>query len=373
MDPCSAHADSDMKLKRIDAICIFDFEIDLEGSKARTLIARVNSASAENVLRKRFSESFDWLFYRSRWTLEEGPHSPGRHPTLPGFVRIGLKTPTKTARLPGRPLGATISICPELAIGSFVYWNTFEGTYDPFAVKGSLSLFLPEEYLEQVREMVPHMTDLERLYPVVSLMADTEDVATFCTENAAELGRLFTGGMEHEPLDTLRSYISKNLSARDYERFFARWTDSLAVYSSIDEELYERSLLRLVQAYEAAILARRALQTYTSANESLASTYRLWPRFIGIEQRRDRLLRTTSLLVTGLPVQSDEARTLIQNVSSAFHIDTSAAAAKESFSFLEGRFQFAKATALAALALVAFMVSNADRLAKAVRYIIQHF
>lgn len=328
--------------------------------------------STENLLLRRLSESFDWLFYRSRWSVEDGPHNPERSPVLPGFIRVGLKAPPAIARLQGKPLGAVVSICAELAIGSFIYWNTFDGTYDPFAVKSSLSLFLPEEYLVQVRDFVPHMTDLERLYPVVSLVAETEDVAEFCTKNDVVLGRLFTAGMEHEPAELLKSYISKNISARDYERFFVRWTDSLAVYHTIDFDLYERSLLRLVQVYEAAILARRALQTYTSGNETLARTYRLWPRFIGIEERRDRLLRTTSLLVNGLPVQSDESRTLIQNVSAAFHIDNSAEAAKQSFSFLEGRFQFAKATLLAALALLAFIVSNADKLARGLSYILTH-
>ena len=79
------------------------------------------------------------------------------------------------------------------------------------------------------------------------------------------------------------------------------------------------------------------------------------------------------MLVNGLPVQSDESRTLIQNTSAAFHIDNSADAAKQSFAFLEGRFQFAKATLLAALALLAFVVSNADKLANGLHYMLTHF
>ena len=368
-----------MKLKRIDAVCIFDFEIDLDGSQARRLAASIASRFDPDkgliVPRalSRISKSFDWIFYRSRWNLQDGPPTATRTPALPGFVRVGLETPEKTARLAGQPMGAVVSLCAELGIGSFIYWNTFDGDFDPFAVKGSLSLSLPEEYLNQLPDLVPHMTDLERLYPVISLMTESQDVVGFCQENAEELGRLFTGNMGHEPADVLKLFIAKNISGRDYEQFFVRWTDSLAVYRSLDDdELYELSLFRLVQVYEAAILSRRALQTYTSGNHSLGSRYRIWPRFIGIEERRDRLLSTTSLLVNGLPVQSDEARSLIENVSAAFHIDNSAEAAKQSFSFLEGRFQFAKATFLGGLALLAFVISNAEKFKPIVNHMLAH-
>src|SRR5215472_8052575 len=151
------------------------------------LLKKMKQVSHDSLLLRRLSQSFDWLFYRSRWSVAEGPHNTERSPALPGFVRVGLTAPATTARLKGKPLGAVLSICPELAIGSFIYWNTSDSTSDPFLVKSSLSLFLPEEYLVQAHNLVPHMTELERLYPVMSVMADTEDVGEFCAKNDAAL------------------------------------------------------------------------------------------------------------------------------------------------------------------------------------------
>ena len=97
-----------MDLKRIDAICIFDFELDVDGSRGRRLAEKMKQVSHDSLLLRRLSESFDWLFYRSRWSVAEGPHNTERSPTLPGFVRVGLTAPATTARLKGKPLGAVL-------------------------------------------------------------------------------------------------------------------------------------------------------------------------------------------------------------------------------------------------------------------------
>jgi hypothetical protein len=85
-----------------------------------------------------------------------------------------------------------------------------------------------------------------------------------------ELGRLFTGGDEHETLDDLASHITEktNLSRRFYERLFVRWTDVLAVYESrpgpdlIDDydAEYHRAFARIVHIVEMCVLARRMLR-----------------------------------------------------------------------------------------------------------------
>lgn len=361
-----------MDLERIDLICVFDFELDLRGSALRKLLASVPSHLNQAVARS--STSFDWLFYRplaGLSSLEES--AKGGIPALPGFRRIGLKAPDKVDKVPGRPMGALVSVCADLGIGSFVYWSRVDGNHDPLQLKWSLDLFLPREYQNQIEELASHMTELERLYPFVALMSTSTTIEQIVDSDAAALGAVFTGGREHQPESILQSYVRSNLSEREYECFLARWTDGLAIYAKIDEELYESSMWRLAQVYELAILGRRALRTYVNRNNLIAKTYRLWPRVIGIEQRRDLLLQTQSLLMRGLPIQSDESRVLIERVSKSFHLDGLEEDAKRSFEFLEGRFQFAKATFLGALAVFLFLVTNWKKLKPFVEFLIRIF
>lgn len=361
-----------MNLERIDLVCIFDFELDLSGSALRKLLAAVPSHLNPAV--PCVSTSFGWLFYQLLPVIPLAENSSNEGlPALPGFRRMGLKAPVTADNVPGRPMGAVVSVCADLGIGSFIYWSRADGNQDPLQLKWSLNLSLPSEYQSQIEELASHMTELERLYPFVALMSTSASIQEVVNSNATALGAVFTGGREHQPESILQSYVRANLSERDYECFLARWTDALAIYPRLDEELYESSLWRLVQVYELAILGRRALRTYVNRNNTIAGSYRLWPQFVGIEQRRDRLLQTRSLLMRGLPIQSDESRILIDRVSKVFHLDGLEQDAKQTFEFLEGRFQFAKATFLGALAVLLFLVTNWDKLESLVHFLHRRF
>ena len=110
--------------------------------------------------------------------------------------------------------------------------------------------------------------EVERFYPFVAVMADTEEIDDFATANAVEIGRILTGDLEGERSATLRKYVENDLSQRSYEKLLIRWTEAFALYSRLDsEKKYEECMFRAVQVFEHCILARVSLLAITEQME----------------------------------------------------------------------------------------------------------
>jgi hypothetical protein len=73
----------------------------------------------------------------------------------------------------------------------------------------------------------------ERIYVFLAVRVDAPDLSAYCHDQAPSLASWFTGGYEHESLERKHSLVGShnNISHRNYERLFMRWTDALALYN----------------------------------------------------------------------------------------------------------------------------------------------
>jgi hypothetical protein len=85
------------------------------------------------------------------------------------------------------------------------------------------------------------------MYPFLSLRYASGDLAQVIREEGVFLGCLISGGLNHESDETMRSYVSQNVSRRNYEGLFLQSSKAIGVYtrgaepnSDADLDLYEK-------------------------------------------------------------------------------------------------------------------------------------
>jgi hypothetical protein len=202
--------------------------------------------------------------------------------------------------------------------------------------------------------------DIERHYPFIGIRVNTSDVGKYCTEHAEELGRVFTGNYEMEDKAQLEAYIRENLSRREYERLFLRWTEGLGVYgSNIDEKMYEQSLFRAVQIFETCIVARRLLRNTTKNVDDLSSRLSVvTPRPWAVNRLLQAFLQIQRVLVSGPPVQSVEGERLLRIAYRSFGIDALVESTRQSCEFLERRFQWVKTQLLVTVGIFTYFLDK---------------
>jgi hypothetical protein len=190
---------------------------------------------------------------------------------------------------------------------------------------------------------------------------DEPDLQQVLAHEAIFLGRLFSGGLDHEADATLKNYLLDNLSIRGYEGLFVRSSDALGVYSSSveedpaeDQELYEQTLFRAVQVCELCLLEHRLIRSFKSRVDKDAKKVRILPRPLLVEKRRNELLALEMGMIKALPFRTPEAPSLIRKAQQKFNIPQSLQDAKDGYDFLEKRYQNTKTTALAILAVVTY-------------------
>ena len=82
---------------------------------------------------------------------------------------------------------------------------------------------------------------------------------------------------------------------------------------------------------------------------------RILPRPLLVERRRNELLRVEMGMIKALPFRTAEGRQLVRKAQENFNIPQSLQDAKDSYNFLETRYQNTKTTALAIVAVIAYI------------------
>jgi hypothetical protein len=268
---------------RADVEFVMLFDLDFltdrldEGQLARLEAPDKNEIGASPDMVRLYEEAFDWLFYRS----DEGP-------CLPGMRRIDI---THLLRRDSefRRRGASLLVSPEYGVAVASVWATIgpmEGTSrnelerrvgDVGIVSALSKLGLP-------------VHRVERYYPFISLIIDRDDLGAHISEHATELGRILTGGYEHQEEQYLRKAILEgNLSQRDYERLYITWTDAMGVYcrTGVDQDDLNRTFFRGLQLYEACIIVSRLFRVTRFRMDEAYASIRAW---------RPRPLRVNALI-----------------------------------------------------------------------------
>jgi hypothetical protein len=353
-----------MSVTRIDVVRLFDVDL----SQGGPLPDLRNSLPAESTSEtyQRYVDSFDWLF-----DPQDVPGNDESNPTtrylskevncpqsLPGFDRFSL-APDRND-LSDR--GGVITVSRTLRAAVVCIWGEYKGKADALGIKIDLDTDIPTHYLTQVSALFPHIGEAELMFPFIGIRYDEADLQKLLVERGVFFGRLFSGGLDHESDATLRSYVTDNLSIRGYEGLFARSSDALGVYTSgvesdpvADLQLYKNTLFRAVQACEICLLEHRLLRSFKSRTDRDAKKVRTLPRPLLVEKRRSELLALEMGLVRALPFRTPEAPPLIRKAQQRFNIPESLQDAKDSYNFLETRYQNTKATALAILAVATYI------------------
>jgi hypothetical protein len=356
-----------MRQTSLDVIQLFD--IDLGNGRSLPKLRQVfPDEGAESETFRRFSESFEWLFDPQ---LEPVGASGDDDPTidylyqsvncaysLPNFDRFGL--PPSAAVAGDR--GGAITISEKLRVAVLSVWNHYDDASDAVKLKRELSTDIPPHYKRKLSKLFPNIAEAELMLPFVAVRYDSRELADVISRDGVSLGELFSGGLDHEPEKVLSSYLADNLSIRKYEGFFLRPSDALGVYTSgvenspeDDEDLYLNTVFRAVQVCELCLLARRLLRSFKLRADRDAKKVGIFPRPFLVEKRRNELLSLELDMVKALPFRSPEAPPLVRKAQQKFSVPQYLEDAKDSYAFLESRYQNSKTAALAILAIVTYI------------------
>jgi len=332
---------------RIDVLSLFDLDFKGEGIARSTLKVLKDTPQRED-FSSRFAESFAWIFYGS---------------SLPGCQRFSFGPPSG---IKNNVEGVSVLINPEYGAGVYSVWHKFNGNEHPLSRRKEAGEKSEEDLM--FLETFGLSQKGERNYPFIGIRVNTSDVGKYCAEHAVELGRVFTGNPEKENKAQLEAYIRENLSRREYEQLFLRWTEGLGVYASnIDEDMdekynekmYEKSLFRAVQIFEICILVRRLLRNITETADDLSGRLSMViPRPFAVNRLSQTFLEVQRVLVSGPPVQSVEAERLLRTAYRSFGINALVDSTRQSCDFLERRFQWVKTQFLVAIGIITYLLDK---------------
>jgi hypothetical protein len=356
-----------MPIIRSDVVRLFDIDLS-RGGRIPDLNETLKTKSASETY-LRYNDSFSWLFdpQDTRGNTEEIKNNPTLRYlsdevncpfSLPGFDRFSLAPNSEETS----DKGGVITISRRLRIAVVSIWNRYEGGERAVDIKLSLGTSIPLHYLNQISILFPYIAEAELMYPFFGIRYNQIDLREVLDRESTFLGRLFSGGLDHESDATLKGYLADNVSIRGYEGLFVRSSDGLGVYSSHveedavkDERLYENTFFRAVQVCEVCLVEHRLLRSFKTRVDVDAKKVRALPKPFLVERRRRELLALEMGMVKALPFRTPEASPLIRKAQQHFSIPQSLQDAKDSYDFLEARYQNTKTTALAILAVITYV------------------
>ena len=254
---------------------------------------------------------------------------------------------------------------PPPPAGMLCTWHSHTAAEDPLDIKLALDVDIPKHYLEQITALFDYVAEGQLMYPFIGLRYRSSNLAEVIQQEAVALGRLLAGGLDHESDETMRSYVAQSLSHRRYEGLFLQGGGGIGVYTSGTEAdpqedvvLYERTLFRAVQICELCLIEQRLLRTFRRKVDQDAKKVQLFPRPLLVEKHREELLELENQMVKTLPFRSTEAEPLLRKAQEIFQIPAFLRDAKDSYDFLEKRYQNTKTTALAILAVATYILDK---------------
>jgi hypothetical protein len=358
-------------IDRIDRFALYDLRFKGKGIP-RPIMEILRGTPQSRELGSLYAESFSWVFY--------GPVRDGvEFRWLPGCERFTFDRKSCNDKgqifdftsCKGEVEGISVLINREYGVAVYTVWQRFDGSDDLLDIKhhpwkenrdpdfgGMFSTRVTKE--------------IERHYPFIGIRVNTSDIGKYCTEHGSELGKVFTGNFENEDKAQLEAYIRENLSHREYERLFLRWTEGLGVYDEKAEEK-EKALFRALQIFETCILVRVMLRSISQkANELSSRLSVILPRPWAVNRLQQSFLKVQSGLVSAPPVSSVEGERLLRTAYCSFSIAALADSAHKSCDFMERRYQWAKTQLLVGFGIVSYFFKQTilDYAGKLIKWIL---
>jgi hypothetical protein len=269
-----------MRALAVDVVSLYDFA--LPDATAVELPAPGNAGAAQE-----WSDSFNWLFYGH---------------TLPHVARCELAPlqcdsafKSIAGRWDGSSKSSSVLLSPRYRAGVFTAWLHFEAkgsrSLDDVRtdIKNNRDLQLDSGVYDALEDLNIEFPESERHYRLVAVRTDAtvENFASVLADARESAGRLFTGGREHETRAFLEGLVDdgENLSHRNYERFFLRWTDALALYvndveksPSYRDRDYTLAVLRCAHLFQTCVMVRRILRNLDDDMTKLSEGMRIGVR-----------------------------------------------------------------------------------------------
>jgi hypothetical protein len=357
-------------ISRIDLVQLFD--IDLSKKRRIQDLRKLLDSKSSSAAYQRYEQSFQWLFEAQDMPADSETRT--EDPTklllsqevncpysLDRFGRFGLVGDSNDLT----DQGGVITISQSLRAAMVCIWRQYSSAANPLEIRHSGSADIPQHYLKQLLGIFDYISEGQMMYPFLSLRYSSSDLEQVLSQDGVLLGTLLSGGLDHEPDETMRRYVAENLSWRQYEGLFLRSTSGMGIYTSgtersedADADLYENTLFRAVQVCEVCLLERRLLRSFRTRADSDAKKVRIIPRPLLVEKRREELLVLEDDLINALPFWSPESMRLVRKAQEIFNIPMFLRDAKDSYNFLESRYQNTKTTTLAAVAVAAYVLDK---------------
>ena len=358
------------RITSIDAVQMFDLDLSRKGPLPELRELLPGEPASETF--ERFCESFRWVFESQ--STPGGAEQRAVDPTLryyatdvncadswPNFDRFPLAPHPEDSL----DRGGILTLSRSLQAGVLCTWRSHAGTEDALAIKHALAVDIPNHYLRQITGLFPYIAEGQLMYPFIGLRYGSSDLGEVMRQDDVALGRLLSGGLDHESDETMRGYVSQGLSHRRYEGLFLQAAGGIGVYTSGTETdpdqdlvLYEQTVFRAVQICELCLIEQRLLRTFKREVDRDAKKVRLLPRPFLVERHREELLELENQMVKTLPFRSTEAEPMVRKAQEIFQIPTFLRDAKDSYDFLEKRYQNTKTTALAILAVATYILDK---------------
>jgi hypothetical protein len=340
-------------LKKVELFSLMDVDFRTKRLN-QTQIERLTALSNDNCpLLKQFTQSYQWVF---NW-------DSGTENSLPGTRRFGLTAIAKKHHLKD----ASLLVAEEFGVGILcIHHRTIEAPDLDGAIRKIEETNTNAECWENggpiLKSLGFERPAFERQYPITGIELEIPSLEDFLRseQEALKIARLYTGGNnEFESNAILLEHLEKGgLSQRIYERFYLRWTDALAVYDEGIRSDFDTAFLRCVLIYETCALIRRILLTSIKKMDELSGSMSVFPRPFAFNHLTESVAHLRAELINAPPVQSEEAARLLRGAYDRFGIHSLAEASIERSKLLESRFQWSKSQALAALAVMTFLLKE---------------
>ena len=204
----------------------------------------------------------------------------------------------------------------------------------------------------------------ERVYTLLVVRVDEPDLTSFCRDNADEVARWFTGGIEGESHERNLALVGpdNNISQRGYERLFMRWTDALALYDrNVVDNDYRNARCRAAQVFEHCVLARRMFRTDSENIAQLLSNrgfFISFPwKFMGANRALSAFSNAEYEMVISPPAGFVEAEELVDKAIESFDVQRFIGDTRKSYDLLDRRLQLTRGQWLAFIAFIAFLAN----------------
>jgi hypothetical protein len=407
-----------MRIINVEAAAMVDFEFqpgrlpkqlnehrEWEETDGANPAWRESGGEPLNLLANDYQQSYAWLWSEPDWLM------PDEAPLFRQLSRWFVPAPKCHPEV----TGVSVLLLRKLGVGVATFWisDYTEWKNDPWKARNALRR--RECYWQGLVAASDLFNDKKvsfgRNYVFLAVRLDEENLTAFCKNNADSVAPWLTAAYENETHKYRANLINpeRNMSWRQHECLFMRWTDALALYNldTVKNEAYRKELCRkalsqdpgkqdtaddeveqdkqhpaetesrdpdkdyrlhrnrAAQLFEHCVLARRIFRTYGQQIATLSTRtgiVRSAPVVSHSWRRANAVLSSFNEaeldFVVSVPIRSIEAGELVRTAIERCAIQSVIDETRRNYDLLDRRLQWVRGQWLAVLAVLVFIANT---------------